>query len=70
MRLLAFATLLLLAGLSIAVGSFHLALVLAAVKAIVVGLLYMDLRHAHRAHAAGFAIGVALLIAIVALVGG
>lgn len=70
MRAAAFLVLMLLAGLSITVGSFHLALALAAVKAAVVGLVYMDLRHAHRAHAVGFALGVALLLAALAVVGG
>lgn len=70
MRALAFVVLLSLAGLALAVGSFHLALVLAATKAGLVGLVYMDLRHAHRAHAVGFVLGVALLVAVLAVVGG
>ncbi|MBK7073414.1 MAG: hypothetical protein IPH44_14040 [Myxococcales bacterium] len=70
MRAFAFVALLSLAGLSLAVGAFHLAVALAAVKAVVVGLVYMDLRHAHRAHAVGFVLGVALLIAVLAVVGG
>ncbi len=69
MRAAAFLVLMLLAGLSITVGSFHLAVLLAAVKAIIVGLVYMDLRHAHRGHAVGFALGVAVLIAALAAVG-
>jgi hypothetical protein len=69
-RAIAFVALLILAGLSVAVGSFHLALALAAVKAVIVGLVYMDLRHAHRAHAIAFAGGVSLLLVVVGLVGG
>lgn len=67
-RVLAFVALVGLAVLSLAMGAPRLALALAALKATVVGLVYMDLRHAHRAHAVGFVLFVALVAAILAAV--
>ncbi len=64
MRALAFLTLLALAVASVAVGSLPVALLLAGVKAVVVGLVFMELHDAHRAHAVGFALAVALVIAV------
>ncbi len=68
MRALAFVALLILAGLALTVGSYPLAVALAAVKATVVGLVYMDLRHAHRLHAVAFvgAVAIAALALIAA----
>ncbi len=46
---------------SVLSGELSTALLLASVKSLLVGLEYMELRHAHRAHAAAFVGWVALL---------
>lgn len=51
----ALAALTTLALLSVWSGRLELALALAAVKALVVGVVLMELEHAHRAHLAAFA---------------
>lgn len=55
---------------SFAVGRFGVALGLAATKAILVGLEFMELREAHRLHAAAFAAGVLVVTALLAVLSG
>jgi len=52
---------------SFAFGQFGVALGLAATKALLVGLEFMELRGAHRLHAAGFAAGVLVVTALLAV---
>jgi len=54
-RFTVYAALVALALGSVASGRFAIALALAGLKALMVGLEYMELRHAHRAHLAAFA---------------
>ncbi|MBP8809887.1 MAG: hypothetical protein KBG48_19675 [Kofleriaceae bacterium] len=70
MRALAFVLLLGLALASVAVGSFALAMALGAAKALVVGVVFMELRHAHRAHLVGFVLAVGLVAAVLIALGG
>lgn len=68
MRLLVYLFLLAATVASMAAGRVALALAIAGAKAVVVGLEYMELRHAHRAHAVGFALGMVALVAVLALI--
>lgn len=54
MRAATWVLLVTLSCVSVASGRLHLALALAAVKAVVVGLEFMELRHAARAHLVAF----------------
>lgn len=68
MRKVAFAVMIVLAIISILEGQLALALLFAGLKALIVGLEYMELRRAARPHAVGFALAVvALTVGLVAL---
>lgn len=54
MRAATWGLLVTLSCVSVASGRLHLALVLAALKALAVGLEFMELRHAARAHLVAF----------------
>lgn len=60
-------TLVLLAVASAAGGHLRLALILAATKALLVGLEFMELRHAARAHMVAFVAYVGLVVAALEL---
>lgn len=70
MRLAVYLVLVGLAVASVASGWVVVALALAGVKAVLVGLEYMELRHAHPAHAVGFVAGLVLLVGVLLLVAG
>lgn len=53
---------------SVASGRFAVAIALAAAKALLVGLEYMELRHAHRAHLVAFAAWAVLVAAVLGVV--
>jgi len=61
MRRIAFAVMVVLAIVSILEGQLALALLFGGLKALIVGLEYMELRHAARPHAVGFALAVIAL---------
>ena len=68
-----FVTWLLLVGLSIAAvlsGHFGVAVVIAGTKTLLVGAQYMELRWAHRAHAAAFASAVLALVLVLRFLAG
>jgi len=68
-----FVTWLLLVGLAIGAvvsGNIAVALAIAGTKTLLVGAQYMELRWAHRAHAAGFAFGVIALVLVLRLIAG
>lgn len=68
MRRIAFAVMVVLAVVSILEGQLALALLFGGLKALIVGLEYMELRRAARPHAVGFTLGVvALTIGLVAI---
>lgn len=70
MRMIAFAVMAALAVVSVIEGELALALVFAGLKALLVGLGYMELRGAARPHAVGFTLAmVALTGGLVAVVG-
>lgn len=62
MQLATYLTLVLLAVASAAYGHLRLALVLAAIKALLVGLEFMEVRHAARGHLAAFVAYVGLVV--------
>lgn len=61
-RFAVYVTLVGLALASVASGRFAIAIALAGAKALLVGLEYMELRHAHRAHLAVFAAWAVVLV--------
>ena len=66
-------TWLLLVGLAIGAvvsGHFAVALLIAGTKTLLVGAQYMELRWAHRAHAAAFASAVIALVLVLRLIAG
>lgn len=70
MRALVFAVLLVLAVAAALSGHVHVALALGGVKALLVGVEFMELRHAARRHALGFAALVAGLVLVLVLIAG
>lgn len=68
MRLVTWALLVGLSLASVASGRLQVALVLAGLKALTVGLEFMELRVAARVHALGFATFVALLVLVLSIV--
>jgi hypothetical protein len=66
-RRLVWVLLIVLALASVIAGRLEVALALAGVKALLVGAQFMELRHAHRAHAAAFAAWVLTLVAVLEL---
>ena len=67
MRLVTWAFLIALSLASVASGRLQVALVLAGLKALAVGLEFMELRAAARLHALGFATFVALLVLVLSV---
>ena len=68
MRRIAFAVMVVLAIVSILEGQLALALLFGGLKALIVGLEYMELRRAARPHAIGFALAViALSVGLIAI---
>lgn len=59
MRLAAYVLMLVLLAAAMVSGDLRLALAAAGLKAIVVGLEFMELRHAARGHMVGFVLGIA-----------
>ena len=68
MRLVTWALLVGLSLASVASGRLQVALVLAGLKALAVGLEFMELRVAARVHALGFVTFVALLVLVLSIV--
>lgn len=68
MRVMVYVALVAAALAAFAWGALVPALVLGGVKAALVGVAYMELHDAHPAHRAGFVLGVALLVVVLALV--
>ena len=64
MRLFVYLALLFLAALAVGTANLAIALGLAGVKATLVGLEYMELRHAARAHALGYVGFIAALVLV------
>ena len=64
MRVIAFVVMVALAVASVLEGSVALAVVFGGVKALIVGLAYMELRDAARPHALGFAAGMVALTGV------
>lgn len=50
-------------------GRFAIALAIAGAKALLVGLEYMELRHAHRAHAVAFVLWALAAVGLVGMIG-
>lgn len=67
MRLVTWAFLIALSLASVASGRLQVALVLAGLKALAVGLEFMELRAAARLHALGFATFVVLLVLVLSV---
>jgi hypothetical protein len=67
MRLATWLALVGLSVASVASGRLPVALVLGGVKALLVGLEFMELRHAARVHAAAYGLFLALLVAVLEL---
>ena len=66
MRRIAFAVMVVLAIVSILEGQLALALLFGGLKALIVGLEYMELRRAARPHAVGFALAmIALTVGLI-----
>lgn len=68
MRIAVYVALVALAAIAVASGSWTLALVIGATKALLVAAEYMELRLAHRAHGVAFGLCVGALTAVLALV--
>lgn len=64
MQLVVWLALVSLSVLSVLSGHLHLALVIGGIKALLVGLEFMELRHAARVHAAGYALFLAVVLAV------
>ncbi|MDP1920560.1 MAG: hypothetical protein Q8L14_30235 [Myxococcales bacterium] len=67
MRLVTWAVLVGLSMASVGSGRLQVALVLAGLKALAVGIEFMELREAARLHALGFAAFVALLVGVLSV---
>ena len=68
MRRIAFAVMVVLAIVSILEGQLALALLFGGLKALIVGLEYMELRRAARPHAVGFALAmIALTVGLIVI---
>lgn len=67
MRLLTWLALLALSIVSVLVGRLSMALALGALKALLVGLEFMELRHAARVHAAAYVLFLGVLLAVLEL---
>lgn len=68
MRLIVWVSLVTLAVVAVWSGHLAIALALAGVKALLVGFQYMELRWAHRAHAASFALAVAGVVVLLEVI--
>lgn len=64
MRVVTWLVLVTLSVLSVLAGRLSLALVFAAAKAVLLGLEFMELRHAARLHAAAYVLFVAVVVAV------
>jgi hypothetical protein len=68
MRLAAYLVMMLVVVISVIEGDIALALGLAGLKALLVGVGYMELRHAARPHMLGFAMGMAALTGVLVII--
>lgn len=68
MRVAAYVVMVGLVVSAVAVGEVGIALVVAGAKTTLVGLEYMELRHAARAHAIGFVFGAVALTGLLAAI--
>jgi hypothetical protein len=69
-RLAAYVVLVALAIAAVFAGELWIALVLGGAKALLVAFEYMELRHAARAHAVVFALGMVVLVVGLVVIGG
>lgn len=70
MRLVTWLLLVGLATGAVLSSHFAVALFIGGTKALLVGAEYMELRRAHRTHAAAFAVGVVALVLVLRLIAG
>lgn len=68
MRVAVYLVMMLVAVIAVIEGELALALALAGVKALLVGVGYMELRHAARSHMLGFAAGVTALTGVLVVI--